>query len=90
MRCDITLGAINAQRGDLSPIYVQRRNLGPICAQLRYCPAEQSPRGDSKTGNIGDSIHQIFSQYGNGSSTFSAILSFLRIKELCLMVRNSK
>ena len=34
-----------------------------------------SPRSDCRTGNIGDSIHEAFSEYGEGSSTFSAILS---------------
>ena len=37
-----------------------------------------------------DSIHETFSQYGDGSSAFSAILSFVRIKGLYLMARNSK
>ena len=44
--------------------------------QLHNCPVEQSqqsPRRDCKTGNIGDSIHEILLRYGDGSSTFSAI-----------------
>ena len=50
----------------------------------------QSPRGDCKLGNIEDSMHENFSQYGDRSSTFSAILLFVRIKVLHLMARNSK
>ena len=33
-------------------------------------PAEQSPRGDCESGNIGDCIQENFSQHGDGTSTF--------------------
>ena len=55
-----------------------------------YCPAEQLLRSDCEAGNIGDPIHEIFSQDGDGSSTFSAIHSFVRMKEFRLMALNSK
>ena len=46
-------------------------------------------RDDCKAGNIGDSIHEIFLQCDQ-SLKISTIHSFVKMKELCLMSRNSK
>ena len=54
------------------------------------CSAEQLPRGDCKAGNTRDPMHETWSQYGDGSSTFSSIPSLVRMKELHLMALNSK
>ena len=46
-----------------------------------YCPAEKPPRDDCEAGDIGDPIREIFSYSGDGSLIFSAIRSFVRMKE---------
>ena len=48
------------------------------------------PEVNAKQGILGTTTNEIFSQYGDGRSTFLTIHSFVRIKELRSMVQNSK
>ena len=51
---------------------------------------EQSLIGDREPENIGDPIHEIFSQYGDGSSTFSVTCLFVKNERITFNGENSK